>query len=144
MKSAAAIAFDCGSSRILVAAVAGVWLLATVGAFASALPFALALLAAAAASAYAAVVVRRMLSAPIVRCAWHADGQWRVRDRGGIEHAATLRHASVRGPMIALVLRAGPLRDVAVILLPDNSDADVRRRLRVRLARADARAAPAA
>jgi toxin CptA len=144
MKSAAAIAFDCRPSPGLIAALAVVWLLAMVALFASAVPFAVALAGGAAASPYAAFALRRALMPSVVRCAWHADGQWRVRDRDGFEHAATLRHASVRGPLIVLLLLAGPLRKVAIILLPDNSDADVRRRLRVRLSRADALALPAA
>lgn len=144
MKSAAAIAFDCGPSRTLAAALIAIWLGAVAGAFASALPITAALLVAASATFYAAVALRRLLTPLVVRCAWHADGQWRVRDRSDVEHAATLRHAAARGPLIVLVLLAGPLRRIAVILLPDNSTADVRRQLRVRLARADALAEPAA
>lgn len=102
---------------------------------ASGLPPWLKVLGGAAAGICGVVAGVRLLRVPVRRCAWHAGGEWRVRDADGIEHAASLRHATMRGPLIALVLSAGPLRDIALVLLPDNCDADTRRRLRVRLSR---------
>jgi toxin CptA len=55
----------------------------------------------------------------------------------GQDHAASLRQASVRGGLIVLRFASPLRRTTTLVLLPDNCDADTRRRLRVRLARAD-------
>lgn len=91
---------------------------------------------AAAACIYAFHAARRFVQSPARRCAWHESGHWRVRDSLGDEHVATLLHSAARGPLIVVVLLAGPLRRIPLVLLPDNCDADVRRRLRVRLSQA--------
>ena len=140
MKSAPAIAFDCRPSRWLLGALASVSLLALIALAAAGLALWLKLVAAAALCAYAGRALTGLIRHPVRRCAWHDSGHWRVRDAAGEEHAAILLHATIRGPLIALVLLAGPLRKTALILLPDNCDAETRRRLRVRLARASVEA----
>jgi len=92
----------------------------------------------AAAIGYAAFALRRFLRADVRRVAWHAAGHWRIVDTGGQEHVAELAHAVVRGAWIALNLRRVDGARVALLLAPDNCDAELRRRLRVRLARAKA------
>jgi len=67
---------------------------------------------------------------------WHAAGHWRLRGAGG-EKVAELLSARAIGPLLVLVFRVGPRRNVALPLLPDNCSADTRRRLRVRLARGE-------
>jgi toxin CptA len=86
--------------------------------------------------AYAAHALRRHLLAATRRAAWHEAGHWRIALADGEERVAELRHAVARAGWLVLTLRAGNGERVVLILGPDNSDADVRRRLRVRLARA--------
>jgi toxin CptA len=136
MKSAPAIAFEYRPSRWVRASLVSVALLATIAIAASALALPAKVILAVAACAYALYAARGVLC-PVVRgCAWYESGHWRVRDAAGEDHAASLLRASVRGVMIVLVLRSALQRSTAVILLPDNCDADTRRRLRVRLSRA--------
>jgi toxin CptA len=137
MKSAPAIAFDYRPSRWLVAAVAAVTLAASIAILQSGLPLALRLALLAAAVAYATYSLRRFRRQAPRRLAWHAAGHWRVADADGGEHTAELARAVVRGGWIVLGLRRQDGRRLRVILAPDNSDADTRRRLRVRLARGD-------
>lgn len=143
MKSAPAIAFDYVPSRWLLAALIGVALLGLLAIAASAIPLWSKVLAGAAACLYAGHEFRRMLRPAIRRCAWHESGHWRVRDAAGRDHSATLLRFSVRGSLVVLQLRSGLQRTAALVLLPDNCDADTRRRLRVRLARADSAEAQA-
>jgi len=132
MKSAPAIAFDYTPSRWLLAALGGVALLAVLAIVLSGIEPWLKWMICAVGGAYAADAMRRFLRPVVRRCAWYESGHWRVRDAGGQDHAASLLAASVRGNLVMLRLRSD------LLLLPDNCDADTRRRLRVRLARADA------
>ena len=138
MKSAAAVAFDYRPSRGLQAAVAAATLLAVVAIFASGIAVELKVVAAAAAAALSAFELHRLRRPLIARCVWHGDGQWRVRDTSGNDHAATLQHSSVYGFLVVLQLKVPAHGDAALVLLPDNCDASTRRQLRVRLAHAPA------
>ena len=111
-------------------------LLACVAIAASGIGVELKVGAIAGASALFAFELRRLRRPAVARCVWHGDGQWRVRDRGGNDHAATLAHASVRGSLVVLRLRVPTHGVAALVLLPDNCDAPTRRLLRVRLAHA--------
>ncbi len=137
MKSAPAIAFDYVPSRWLIAALIVVVLFALLAIAASAIALWLKLLVAVVAGMYATHAVRSLLRPVIRRCAWYESGHWRVRDASGQDHAASLLQAAVRGGIVVLLLRSELQRTTALVLLPDNCDADTRRRLRVRLARAD-------
>jgi toxin CptA len=138
MKSALAITFDYRPSRSMQAAVVAVALLASLAVFASGIAAWAKALFVPLVLAYAAFVLYRLRRPAIRRCAWHADGQWRVRDSSGNDFAATLRHASVRAWLIVLQLQVPPSRrPVTLVLLPDNCDAATRRCLRVRLARGE-------
>ena len=136
MKSAAAIAFDYRPSRWLQAAMAAASLLAFVAILASGIGVALKVAAIAGAAALFAFELRRLRRPLIVRCVWYGDGQWRVRDTSGNDHAASLQYSSVRGNLIVLRMRVPMRGGAALILLPDNCDAPTRRQLRVRLAHA--------
>lgn len=143
MKSVPAIAFDYRPSRCLLLAIAAIIALALVAialcGLNSWIKFALAVLA----LAYAAHASWRFVHPPFVRIIWHPAGHWRLRDAAGREQVGELRHAVVLGVLIVLVLHAGSKRTCSFVLLPDNSDAEARRRLRVRLARADSKGAGA-
>jgi toxin CptA len=136
MKSAPAIAFDYVPSRWLAAAIAVMALLALFAVAFAGVGTWLKLALCCAVVAYAAHALWRHLGASTRRAAWHEAGHWRIALASGEERVAELRHAVVRGGWLVLTLRAGNGERVALILGPDNSDVDVRRRLRVRLARA--------
>lgn len=136
MKSAAAIAFDYRPSRLLAGAIVLVLALALLGVALSGFGLPIKLLISTGAMLYAALTLRRFLRGGMRRAAWHEAGHWRVVDGDGEEHGAELAHAAVRGAWIALNLRRADGARIVLLLAPDNSDADVRRRLRVRLARA--------
>ena len=135
MKSAAAIAFDYRPSRLLLAAIALVCGLALVAIALSAAGFALQAVLALGALGYAAFSARRCWRGETRRAAWHEAGHWRIVDARGESHVAELAHATVRGNWIVLGLRRSDGVRVVLMLAPDNSDAETRRRLRVRLAR---------
>ena len=136
MKSAPAIAFDYVPSRWLATGIVAVALLALVAVAFTGVAAWAKLALAGAAVAYAAHALRRHLGASTRRVAWHEAGHWRIAPADGEERVAELRHAVVRGSWLVLTLRSSNGERVALILGPDNSDADVRRRLRVRLSRA--------
>jgi toxin CptA len=143
MKSAPAIAFDYVPSRWLLAALIGVAGLALLAVAASGIPLWCKGALGVAAGVYAVHACVGLLKPVIRRCAWHESGHWRVRDASGQELEASLRQASVRGGCIVLRLHSPLQRSSTLVLLPDNCDADTRRRLRVRLARADSVASSA-
>lgn len=135
MKSAPAIAFDYRPSRWVAAASCLVALAGVLALFFSGVPLWGKFLAAALACGYAGAGLRRFLRNPVRRAAWYDAGHWRLADTDGIEHLADLEQGMVRGPWIVLRLRRSDGARIAVILGPDNSNADTRRLLRVRLAR---------
>ena len=136
MKSAAAIAFDYRPSRWLQAAMTATLLLAVVAICASGIGVELKVAAVASAAALFAFEMRRMRRPLVARCVWYGDGQWRVRDTAGNDHAASLQYSSVRVDLIVLRMRVPSRGGAALLLLPDNCDASTRRQLRVRLAHA--------
>ena len=143
MKSAPAIAFDYVPSRWLLAALIAVSGLALLAIALSGVSLWSKGVLALAGCVYAGRAVAGLRKPRIHRCAWYESGQWRVRDGRGQELEASLRQASVRGGCIVLRLHSALGHSSTLILLPDNCDADTRRRLRVRLARSDPGAANA-
>jgi len=136
MKSAPAIAFDYVPSRWLAAAIVAAALLALVSVVLTGVSTWLKLAIGCAVVGYTAHSLRRHLGASIRRVAWHEAGHWKIAHGDGQERVAELQHAVARGGWLVLTLRTGNGDRVPLILGPDNCDADVRRRLRVRLARA--------
>jgi len=101
----------------------------------SGVPLSAKLAVAIVACCYAIHSLRRFWLLSPHRVAWHEAGHWRIAGSDGAAHVADLEHAVVRGVWIVLRLRRSDGKRLALILGPDNSDADLRRRLRVRLAR---------
>ena len=134
MKSAAAIAFDYRPSRWLMVAIAAVAVIALAALAVSGLDAYLKIAVGAVAVAYTTLELRKFLLASLRRAAWHEAGHWRVVDARGEEHVAELAGSVARGNWIVLRLRRRNHVLHALILAPDNSSADLRRRLRVRLA----------
>lgn len=135
MKSAAAIGFDYRPSWLVATGIVVVLALALVALAMCGLPlwskFALAITA----CVYATLTARTFLRPPCRRLLWHQAGHWRVADAGDQEHVAELRNAFVLGGLVMLSFRVASIGALSIPLLPDNCDADTRRRLRVRLAR---------
>ncbi len=78
--------------------------------------------------------VRRLAAARITAAGWSADNGWTLRLIDHEDVPATLASFRVFDAFVLLRLKAVE-RGVQVLLLaPDNSDADIRRRLRMRLA----------
>ena len=71
--------------------------------------------------------------APPTAVGWHPASGWTLRMADGSDAAVTLRSFRVLVGCIVLNLAGGGVRH-DLWLLPDNSDADTRRRLRMRLA----------
>lgn len=70
---------------------------------------------------------------PPTAVGWHPASGWTLRMADGSDVAVTLRSFRVLAGCIVLNLTGGGVRH-DLWLLPDNSDADTRRRLRMRLA----------
>lgn len=91
-----------------------------------------------AAIAYAGVVVAGLLRPRVRSLVWHADGSTEITLRGNPAEAersvqGAVNGARVMGPLIVLTLRWPPRARQHLWILPDNLDADTRRRLRMRL-----------
>jgi len=135
MKSAPAIAFDYRPSRWLAAAVACATLLAFTAVVLSGMPWWAKIVTAIVAGIYVVHSLWQFWHLSARRVAWHEAGHWRIVGPDGVEHVADLEHAVVRGAWIVLRLRCNGKGRLALVLGPDNCDADTHRRLRVRLTR---------
>jgi len=81
----------------------------------------------------------RLRSEPVEAAGWARDGDWSLRMRAGEDALASLASFRVIGEsMVWLRLSLGERRHAVLLLAPDNSDADTRRRLRMRLAQLEA------
>jgi toxin CptA len=77
---------------------------------------------------------RRFATSTVAAAGWSDGRNWTLRMADHEDVPATLLSFRVLGPSVLLRLRTAE-RGVQVLLLaPDNSDADIRRRLRMRLA----------
>ncbi|CAM0999026.1 Toxin CptA [Rhodanobacter sp. Root179] len=134
MTSAPAIGFEYRPSRLLRAAlilVAGAALLATLLCM---IPWWSKLLLAAIVLLSTALVLRRLASGPVAAAGWSADQAWTLRLHDHEDVPATLSSFRVLGEMILLRLRTDGHGTQMLLIATDNSDADTRRRLRMRLA----------
>ncbi|HET7301520.1 MAG TPA: protein YgfX [Oleiagrimonas sp.] len=132
MSSAPTIAFEARPSRLLAVAVTIMALLACAAVACSRLPWVLDLVVCALIALYAWHSLRRLRHQPLTRLGWHTDGTWTLHLTGNRQVQGSLRSGRVLGPLIMLRL-TWPQGETALALLPDNVDADTRRRLRVRL-----------
>jgi toxin CptA len=135
MKSAAAIAFDYRPSRWLFAAIVLMPLLAIAAIASSGMPGWIKAACGIVACDCAGFALGGYWRPSVHRAVWQSAGHWRISDADGGEHVAELVGSAVRGAWIVLNLRRSDGRRLALILGPDNCDVDVRRLLRVRLAR---------
>lgn len=138
MTSAPPIAFDYRGSRVLCALTTMITVLAVLSLLLSGLPptliHALMLVVAVMGGSSAA----RVLQPRVHSLLWRADGSVEVTTRASMLADATtlegeLRGARVLGPLVVLRLHWQRFERATLWLLPDNADADVLRRLRVRI-----------
>ncbi|HJU38317.1 MAG TPA: protein YgfX [Tahibacter sp.] len=133
MKSAPAIAFECAPSRRVEQALLAVMVLALVASMLSAAPWPGIVCGLVVIGVVFAISRHRAVGR--WRVAWRDDGTWGVADARSNASEATLAHWSRIGHCVVLRLRLAGSRRLTLWLLPDNVDADTRRRLVVRLAR---------
>ena len=77
---------------------------------------------------------RRIAQSPVSAAGWAADDSWTVRMTSHDDLPATLASFRVLGALVLLRLKTAQHGTHSLLLTPDNSDADIRRRLRMRLA----------
>lgn len=145
MTSAPAIGFEYQPSRWLGRLLLLVSVLATLAVWSSAVPWLakLAITFTIGLALWRTWV--RWSGAPVRAAGWGRDGNWSLRMRGGQDAASTLASFRVIGEQaVWLRLSLAGQGHVALLLAPDNSDADIRRRLRMRLAQIEASGTSAA
>lgn len=139
MKQPPAISFNYRSSRLLFGATIIVALLALLAIGMGAGPRWLRVALGLCVAAVGGVGLGHMLRPPVRTMAWRADGtvdlalndsvgDGRREAQGGVSAARVL------GPLIVLTVRWPPRERAHLWILPDNLDADTRRRLRMRMA----------
>jgi hypothetical protein len=136
MRSAPSIAFDVRPSRALACAAAGGVVAATLAPWQSALPMSLCLFASIAALLVGFVALRRFARPRFERVAYGAIG-WTLAVANAEATPAELVAHRRLGPWLALDFRTVARNRFRLVLGPDNSDADTRRRLALMLARAE-------
>jgi toxin CptA len=139
MTSAPAIGFEYRPSRWLGHLLRIVGFLAGVAALLSGLPWPIRL----AMGVAVLLAVRHALAHQAVRsieaAGWARDGSWSLRVHSGEDVTAGLASFRVWGEQFVWLRLSLPRkRHAALLLAPDNSDADLRRRLRMRLAQLEA------
>lgn len=138
MKSAPAMGVRYRASRLLIGATLVVALLAIAAIWLSGLPHGLAVVLTLAIATYTGAALGNLLRPRVRSVVWRADGgaDLVLNDRlgdGRREVQGAIHAARMTGPLIALTLRWPPRGRATLWLLPDNLDADTRRRLRMRL-----------
>jgi toxin CptA len=133
MTSAPAIGFEYRPSRWVPRLFAGVTGLAMVAIAISGLPL-LMRIALVLVSTAACVHAIRRLVLPIYAVGWANQSGWTLRGLDGGDDAATLVAFRIFRQTVLLRLASARYGKLTLWLMPDNSDADIRRRLRMRLA----------
>ena len=136
MKSAPPIAFDYRPSRAVIAATAAIVLAAALAPWFSSLPTVACAGLSALVIAMAAGALVRFARPGFVRIAHGAAG-WTLLDHGWREHPALLIGHRRLGPMLVLEWRHDRSARFRAVLVPDNLDAETRRRLVLLLARGE-------
>jgi toxin CptA len=140
VKSPPAIGFRCRVSPTLVGATIPVAVLAIIAVSLSALPHWLRALSIAFVGGYTGTALFRLLRPRIASVLWRADGSVELvlRCDENTPAQGVVQNARIMGPLIVLTVRWPPRERAHLWLLPDNLDADTRRRLRMRLGTAAA------
>jgi hypothetical protein len=136
MRSVPAITFDYRPSRWIGAAAASAVLLAVAAPWLSGSPPPLRAVLSLAALLIGARALHRHWH-PAFRRIVHQPSGWMLVDASNAESPAVLESHAQVGALLALGFRHGPRARFRALLLPDNLDADTRRRLRLLLARGE-------
>jgi toxin CptA len=134
MTSAPAIGFEYRPSRLLRRALILLAVLALLSVLLSAVPVWLKLLLALLVSMATWRALRRLAADPVAAAGWSADAAWTLHLHDDEDVPATLASFRVLGAFVLLRLQTAEQGARVLLLAPDNSDADIRRRLRMRLA----------
>ena len=139
MTSAPAIGFEYRPSRWLGRLLVLVCVVAGLATALSALPWVAKLAIGAMLFVALRHTLRGLMALPIEAVGWARDGSWSLRIPTGDDLAAELASFRVWGEQaVWLRLSLPERRDVTLLLAPDNSGADIRRRIRMRLAQVEA------
>lgn len=142
MASAPAIGFEYRPSRLLPQACAVVAALAMLAIGLCGLTASLKIGLALAVFAIAARAAHGTARSAVTAVGWSEEAGWLARHADGNDATATLASSRVLGEYVLLRLAVAGAGCATLLLGPDNSDADIRRRLRMRLARARSVAVP--
>ena len=134
MTSAPAIGFEYARSRLLRRCVLVVAALAALAVALSGVAIALKLVLIAAVAMATWQNLQRAQRSTLAAAGWDAEGGWTLRTADHEDIAATLASFRVLGGFILLRLRTEERGMQILLLAPDNTDRDIRRRLRMRLA----------
>jgi toxin CptA len=134
MTSAPAIGFEYAPSRLLRRCVLVVAALAALAVALSGVAIALKLVLIAAVAMATWQNLQRAQRSTLAAAGWDAEGDWTLRTADHEDIAATLASFRVLGGFILLRLRTEERGMQILLLAPDNTDRDIRRRLRMRLA----------
>ncbi|MBD8871876.1 protein YgfX [Rhodanobacter sp. DHB23] len=134
MTSAPAIGFEYRPSHWLPRLLWSLAMLVLLAIASCGLPTWLKLILAVLAVALVFHAVRRHRASPVMAAGWSGEGGWSLHLADRSDAPARLASFRVLGACILLRLRTAALGEQVLLLAPDNSDADTRRRLRMRLA----------
>jgi toxin CptA len=134
MTSAPAIGFEYRPSRLLRRTLILVAALAVLAVALSALALWMKGLLVLAVAVATWRSLRHLAMDPVAAAGWGADDGWTLRLADHEDLPATLASFRVLGSFVLLRLRTVEQGMRVLLLAPDNSDADIRRRLRMRLA----------
>ena len=134
MTSAPAIGFDYSPSRLLQRGLLLVAALAVLATMLCALPLGFRLLLVILVLLVTWRAHRRLAAPVVVAAGWSDGSDWTLRMTDNEDIPASLASFRVLGVFVLLRLRWARQGTCMLLLAPDNSDADIRRRLRMRLA----------
>ena len=139
MTSAPAIGFEYRPSRWLGRLLFLVSVLAAIAVWISAAPWPVKFAISIAIGVALWRTLMRWSGVSVRTAGWGRDGSWSLRLRGDQDCAATLASYRIIGSQaVWLRLSLADRGHATLLLAPDNSDADIRRRLRMRLAQVEA------
>ncbi|OOG49180.1 protein YgfX [Rhodanobacter sp. C01] len=134
MTSAPAIGFEYRTSRLLQRMLLVVAALAVLAVALCALAPWLKLLLIAGVLLATWQSARKAAGSPVAAAGWSADNNWTLHLADNDDVPAVLASFRVLGGFVLLRLQTAEHGTQVLLLAPDNSDADIRRRLRMRLA----------
>ena len=133
MTSAPAIGFEYRPSRWVPRLFVAVTCLTVVAVMASGPPVLMRVVLVSVLVAVCSHAIRR-LQLSIYAVGWASRSGWTLRGLDGADDAARLTSFRIVGQLVLLRLASGRYGKLTLWLMPDNTDADIRRRLRMRLA----------